>query len=363
MKTPRSVDIAITSRCNLRCQYCFHFSGPGDTDKELPTADWLAFIQELGECAVMNVTLEGGEPFCRADLPEIIAGIVQNRMRYSLLSNGTLITDDVARYIASTNRCDSVQISIDGSKAEIHDSCRGEGNFDKAVRGVDILKQHGIPVQVRLTIHKHNVRDLEEAARFLLEDIGLPGFSTNSAGYLGLCRQNSGFVQLDVSERLLAMETLLRLNEKYRGRISATAGPLAEARHWREIEEARQVGEQTSARVGHLTGCGGMWDKIAVRADGIIVPCIMLSHIELGRINRDSLREVWLEHDEMKKLRTRHTIPLDNFPYCQDCAYKAHCTGNCPGTSYTLAGDAYAPSPDACLKKYLAEGGKLPGAR
>jgi hypothetical protein len=37
-----------------------------------------------------------------------------------------------------------------------------------------------------------------------------------------------------------------------------------------------------------------------------------------------------------------------------------YCTGNCPGLSYTLVGEVNHPSPDACLRKFLAEGGRLP---
>ena len=76
MKTPRSVDIDITNRCNLRCRYCYHFSSPGDVDEDLPQDVWLRFFEELRRCAVMNVTLAGGEPFLRGDLRGLIEGIV-----------------------------------------------------------------------------------------------------------------------------------------------------------------------------------------------------------------------------------------------------------------------------------------------
>ncbi len=72
MNTPRSVEISITNRCNLRCTYCSHFTSAGDVDQDLPTHEWLTFFEELGRCAVMGVTLEGGEPFCREDLRELI---------------------------------------------------------------------------------------------------------------------------------------------------------------------------------------------------------------------------------------------------------------------------------------------------
>lgn len=63
IRTPRSVDIDITNRCNLRCRYCYHFSSAGDVDMDLPKAEWLSFFKELNQCAVMNVNLAGGEPF------------------------------------------------------------------------------------------------------------------------------------------------------------------------------------------------------------------------------------------------------------------------------------------------------------
>ncbi len=359
MHTPRSVDIEITSRCNLRCRYCYYFDNPAVQYRDLPTEEWLKFFDELGRCAVMNVTLQGGEPFICTDLPELIDGIVRNRMRFDILSNGALIDDDIAAYIADTGRCDSVQVSVDGSGPDAHDACRGEGSFEGAIMGIHTLRRHGVSVAVRVTIHRHNVHDLEAIAHLLIEDIGLAGFSTNSAGYLGSCRQNADQVLLNIQDRMEAMETLLRLSERYNGCISAQAGPLAEAQMWCEMEGARKKDAPFFPNGGYLTGCGCHNSKINVRADGAITPCSMLPQMELGRINQDSLTEVWQNHPDLNRLRLRHTIPLTEFEFCAGCPYIPYCTGNCPGLAYTITGQVDHPSPDACLRKFLKEGGKL----
>ena len=360
MKTPRSLDISITNRCNLQCTYCSHFTGAGDVSQDLPKEEWLQFFEELNRCAVMNVTISGGEPFWRKDLQELVEGIVRNRMRFNILSNGTLITDEMAAFLASTGRCDGVQVSIDGSVPTTHDACRGEGNFLKAMRGIKSLQKYNVSVSVRVTIHKHNVRDLENVAELLLEDIGLPSFSTNAASYMGLCRQNTDQIQLTAEDRTLAMETLLKLEKKYNGRISATAGPLAEGKDWLEMEKACQQKSETIPGRGHLSGCNGPMEILAVRADGAMAPCSQMSHIELGRINEDDLREVWQEHPELKRLRERHKISLNEFEFCRECDYITYCTGNCPALAYTILGKEDHPSPDACLKRFLEAGGRLP---
>jgi len=305
--------------------------------------------------------MAGGEPFIREDLKEIIGGIVRNRMRFQILSNGTLIDDDMADFLVSTKRCNYVQVSIDGSMPESHDAMRGRGSFAKAMQGLMTLRRRGVRTAVRVTIHRKNVRDLEGIAKLLLEDIGLSSFGTNSAGAMGLCRKNAEMVQLTTEERMIAMETLLRLTKKYDGRINAMAGPLAEARGWWDMEEARNGQKQlTSPKRGYLTGCGCYREHLAVRADGVITPCTMLSHIELGRINRDDLGVVWRDHEALNTLRRRQEIPLSRFSFCEGCPYLNYCTGSCPGLSYTLVGEVNHPSPDACLRKFLTEGGRLP---
>jgi SynChlorMet cassette radical SAM/SPASM protein ScmE len=109
-----------------------------------------------------------------------------------------------------------------------------------------------------------------------------------------------------------------------------------------------------------LKGCSGTMTKLAIRADGVIIPCSQMSHIELGRINKDDLKGVWNNHGELKRLRKRKNISLQEFEFCRGCEYIDYCTGNCPALAYTIIGDEYHPSPDSCLKRFLEQGGVLP---
>jgi len=360
MRSPKTVELGITSRCNLRCSYCSHFSSAGDVNTDLSASEWQQFFRELGENAVLDVVFSGGEPFIREDIKELISGVVANRMRFSFLSNATLITEDLAAFIRDTGRCDRIQVSIDGPGPETHDFFRGDGSFVKALEGLKTLLKYQISPSVRVTVQKKNLNSLDEAAKLLLEDVGLSGFSTNAASYMGLCRKNEGMVQLNPAEYSQAMATLLRLNKKYDNRIIAQAGPLASANQWLEMTGAREAGKPGLPGCGFLRSCGGVFQSLSVRADGVMVPCSHLGHIALGRINQDRLADVWMNHPELQRLRERRNTPLSDFAFCQGCEYIPFCRGGCPALAFSLTGDDNTPSPESCLKRFLAGGGKLP---
>ena len=162
--------------------------------KDLPTATWLKFFAELAKIGIMDVSLTGGEALLRPDIFELIDGVIANRMRYNLLSNGTLIDEKLLKKFEMGKRrlrLDYIQVSIDGSRADIHDKSR-PGSFDKAIRGLKLLKEAGFPVAVRVTINRHNLNDLENIAKLLLEDIGMNSFGTNEAMPIGSgCRSDA----------------------------------------------------------------------------------------------------------------------------------------------------------------------------
>jgi SynChlorMet cassette radical SAM/SPASM protein ScmE len=352
----RSVDIAITGRCNIKCKYCFYADEMAALN-DLPTERWLSFFEELGELAVQRVCLTGGEVFTRPDLFELIDGIIANRMRYNLLSNGTLITEETLNKFETGKRrlrLDFIQISIDGSQAEIHNRSR-PNSFDQALRGLRLLVKSGFPATVRVTVNRHNVDDLEAIARLLLEDVGLPGFSTNEAFPCGIMGRQAERVMLTPVQRQRAMQILAELTDRYDGRISANAGPLALAREFRRIEEAIADGETGLPGRGTLCGCNGVFNKIDVMHDGTFVPCHVLPTFHLGTIGKDSLRQTWLEHPLMDAVRRRRSIPLQTLETCCDCPYLGFCTGGCPGIAFFLTGELNGRNPMDCYRVHRGE--------
>jgi SynChlorMet cassette radical SAM/SPASM protein ScmE len=357
---PRSIDLSLTGRCNLRCRYCFYADEMAAL-ADLPAERWLRFFEEAGALGVQRVTLSGGEIFTRPDLWTLIDGVVTNRMRYSILTNGTLVTDKVIEQFAVGKRrlrLDSIQVSIDGSCADVHDRSRPPASFERALRGLRLLKASDFPVTVRVTINRHNVDDLEAIARLLLEDVGLPAFGTNEAEQMGTARCYGQDVVLTEAERRRAMDTLTRLTERYGGRINATAGPLARARSFREIDERLAHGETGIPRRGTLCACGGVSSKLAVLHDGTMVPCNMLPSLTMGVIGVNRLADVWQRHPSINVVRARRDVPLSALPECADCPYTGFCSGGCPATVMANSGRIIGRDDLSCYRAWREEGGE-----
>ena len=354
---PNEVEISITGRCNLSCEYCFYndeMVALGD----LPTARWLALFDELGGLAVRRVTLTGGEVFTRPDLWELIDGLIASRLRYSLLTNGTLVTEQTVAAFAEGKRrlrLNSIQVSIDGSTAEVHDRSRPPHSFDRALHGLRLLRDAGLPVTVRVTVNRHNVDDLPNIAQLLLEDVGLGGFSTNEAEQMGTARCFGQNITLTPAQRRQAMGTLAELNEQYGGRISAAAGPLAMARHFGEIAEALERGETGRPGRGTLCSCGGVFNKLAVLHDGTIVPCTLLPTLTMGTIGTHRIQDVWRTHPSINAVRQRRSIPLTDIPECAGCTYTGFCAGGCPGAVMSRTGRINTRDTLSCYRAFVGE--------
>ncbi len=362
-EAPRAFDLSLTGKCNLRCAYCFYADEMAGR-RDLPAERWRAFFRELRGLAVRRATLSGGEIFIRPDLWELLDGLIAARLRYSILTNGTLITEETLEQLGRESRrrrLDSIQVSLDGSRAEIHDASRGRGSFEKAVRALRLLKAGGFPVTARVTVNRHNVDDLEPTVRLLLEEIGLPRIGTNDAIPMGTGCAHRGDIVLAPEQRVPAMRTLARLEAAYPGRITASAGSLALWHMFREMEAAKATGRKTRRwRMGCLSSCGCMFAKLAVHHDGMIVPCNMLASASLGRIGETPIRALWQDHPLLQELRRRGEIPMDQVPGCAGCEWIPYCSGGCPAAEFTRTGDLYRANPDCCYRQFLQETGGLP---
>lgn len=134
---PTVLALSPTMKCNYHCQGCY--SRDRAREDELTTAEIDSLLAEAEELGVMAVVLTGGEPLLREDIPELLAR--HSRLLFVLISNGSPITDTVARGLS---RCGNavVLVSIEGDAAAT-DRRRGPGAHRRALEALDALRSAG----------------------------------------------------------------------------------------------------------------------------------------------------------------------------------------------------------------------------
>jgi AdoMet-dependent heme synthase len=157
---PRLVFWEVTKGCNLRCVHCRATATELASPNDLPTAQCRNIIDQIAAFANPILVLSGGEPLYRADIFDLAQYATDKGLRVALATNGTLVTKDVAQKVVDAG-VKRVSISLDGSCADTHDAFRGiPGSFDAAIYGFRNLKELGVPVQINMTIARHNAVEL-----------------------------------------------------------------------------------------------------------------------------------------------------------------------------------------------------------
>ena len=150
----------ITYACNLQCVHCLSSSGKRRPD-ELTTAEAKRLIDEWAEMKVFYINVGGGEPMSRKDFRELMDYALARGIGVKFSTNGTLVDDDAAAWIASRDYLD-VQISIDGATADTSDPIRGEGSYDRARQAMERLAKHRFPFKINTTVTRHNYPQIDD---------------------------------------------------------------------------------------------------------------------------------------------------------------------------------------------------------
>ncbi len=150
----------ITYACNLQCVHCLSSSGKRRPD-ELTTAEAKRLIDEWAEMKVFYINVGGGEPMSRKDFRELMDYALARGIGVKFSTNGTLIDDDAAAWIASRDYLD-VQISIDGATADTSDPIRGAGSYGRARQAMERLAKHRFPFKINTTVTRHNYPQIDE---------------------------------------------------------------------------------------------------------------------------------------------------------------------------------------------------------
>jgi MoaA/NifB/PqqE/SkfB family radical SAM enzyme len=165
----------VTDKCNLRCSMCgvWQHADPGEEDGELTTEEWKAVIRSAARLRTILLSITGGEAILRQDVFEIIRYARENGISVHLCSNGTVLNNDNVDRLRASG-VNTVSISIENMVPEVHEQLRGKGSFDRAIRGVRLLRERApeIRVGINYLITAQNFRNMAEMIPFA-ESLGV----------------------------------------------------------------------------------------------------------------------------------------------------------------------------------------------
>ena len=131
--------LQVTNRCNMRCSFCAFWSDGAPPPEELTLAQIERLSAKLARLGSMIISVEGGEPTLRPDLPDLIAALAKHHHPV-LYTNGWYIDRAKAKTLYDAGLV-GVGISLDYATREKHDAHRLEGSFDKVLAAVEHFKR------------------------------------------------------------------------------------------------------------------------------------------------------------------------------------------------------------------------------
>ena len=134
------------TRCNLTCHHCFISCSPQNRNFDFLSRDDIQrHLKESVTLGVKGYYFTGGEPFLNPEMGDILIDTLQYGPA-TVLTNATVLKEDWLdrlRIAHEQSRYSlEFRVSIDGFSAETNDPIRGQGTFDRAIRGVTQLVDH-----------------------------------------------------------------------------------------------------------------------------------------------------------------------------------------------------------------------------
>ena len=155
-RLPLEGGLDLTYRCNNNCCHCWLRIAPGapEQQEELSTEEIKSIVDQARRMGCRTWHISGGEPMLRNDFAEIFDYITSRSVSYSLNTNGTLITPEIAQLL---KRKGSKMVALYGATAEVHDHVtRNPGSFQATMKGFELLKEAGAGFTVQLIPMKDN---------------------------------------------------------------------------------------------------------------------------------------------------------------------------------------------------------------
>ena len=319
VRVPRLSDlfIHITNRCNLSCPHCYYTN---TSYGDIPSGLIERMIDEMVELGGKAITFSGGEPLLHPHIKSLLE-YSDKRLAIRLLTNGTLINLEWASFLSGLDDV-NVQISIDGSRKEIHDPIRGSGTFSKVIEAIDHLQKAGLGEKINFstTVMKQNLHDLHEI-------ICLAGrMEVPSVRFLPLRKEGRAKNLWEALGADVDTEDYETFYDEVRGL-------------WQSKSTSVQISCGLSGFILNLPdeiSGDDIWcpvgKKIVVATNGDIFPCVLMMREEfkLGNVFYQNLAEI-MKSKEMSWICKELTERKTKIEKCSSCPWRNFCQAGCMG--------------------------------
>ena len=251
-RIPIGGSIDLTNRCNLGCVHCYIKESAAAED--MSTDQVKKILDETAEAGCLWILLTGGEPLLRNDFQEIYLHARKNGMLINLFTNATLITEEIADFLAEWSPF-AVEISLYGMSEDTYKKVTGSsGAYERCQRGIRMLHERKIPLRLKsviLNINNHELQEMMQLAESL--DVEFR-YDTNIHG-----RVDGG---KDPCNYRLSPEEVVRMDFHDPRRISAL-------RQFVDFASGNAIEKE------HVFHCGAGINSFHVGADGRLYLCMM----------------------------------------------------------------------------------------
>ncbi len=314
--------LEVTRKCSTRCRLCYVSSGE-DRPDTLTRDEIFSVVDRMAAMGVQGVALSGGDPLAREDMLDIVEHVVERGLGAGMSTSLLALTEETARRMGELGVL--VQVSLDGSTPAINDWNRGAGSFERAMRGVELLRKHGIACRFACVLSRRNVADVEGMVKLAL-DLGAREVAFAKVKLAGRAKDEA---EVSPTREELASAYYALYKRSFE---TAKQGLTIKCKHNQVLATGLEE------RVG-LLPCGAGRTFIQVSYNGDIIPCSYLSGVErfvLGNIRADELEEVWTRSPVLDFFRKTN---VEDIAVCSGCSAKYLCGGGCRGDAYLATGD------------------------
>lgn len=314
----KKVHITLTNNCNMRCPHCLVSAGIVER-QELDVEKILNVVEKIKAInGPTDIVVSGGEPLVHPDILRLLAGLKGHTV--CMFTNGTLINE--ANYKTIAECCQEVQISFEGVSREVYEKIRGRGNYDKALRALELLKSTGIRLTLAVTILPLTVEDVRKNLIPFVKALNCKNLEIRLSDDIemagnALSMDFTGFNKCEVDKAMIALV--------------------------RQLQKMGVMKVASSGRNVRFKNCG-IGTNIVIDANGRIYPCNKFSAYSRG-LNED-MEQIFRAFNELNRATS-----IDYMPGCAGCELKYICAGGCRIDHVNKAGDMSITNCDSEFKE------------